>query len=169
MRAEQILVDLAKDNPTLVMERVGEVMLDEEYRWHFFIEEYRFLLQSLPLDPIKNWLRSVGAVGAQIIARNLPLPYLDETGKPLVPPITEFVLSEFEDDESTFREFCRGSHHLQIYSGDIASQEEKEAEIAKGFLNHPLRRVREWAEYEISSSKQQAKYWRQMDEESKIG
>ena len=71
-KAEQMLVDLAKQDPTLVMQRVGEVILDAEYGWHFEIEKYRFLIRKLPLDAMKKWLRSVGAVGAQRIARNLP-------------------------------------------------------------------------------------------------
>jgi hypothetical protein len=168
IRAEEILAELAESHPDLVMQRVGEVILSKEYVWYLPIEKHGFLIQSLPLEALKNWLRSVGAVGAQRIARNLPIPYLDESGKPVVPPLTEFVLSEFEDDERTFREFCLGSHSLQIYIGDVASQKQKEAEIAREFLNHPLPRVREWAEYEISRCEQDAKMWRQIDEESRI-
>jgi hypothetical protein len=166
--AEKILVELAKSHPKLVMQRVGELILSEEYGWHFSIEKYRFIIEYLPLDAMKDWLHSTGVAGSQRIARNLPIPYLDECGKPVVPPLTEFVLSEFEDDERTFREFCLGSHSLQMYIGDIASQKQKEAEIAREFLNHPLRRVREWAEYEISRCEQNAKMWRQIDEESRI-
>ncbi len=169
MIAEKMIVEFAKDRPDLVMQRLGKVILSEEYGWHFEIERYRFLIQNLPLDTMKKWLQSVGAIGAQHIARHLSIPYLDENSKPIVPPLTEFVLSEFENDEDTFRKFCISSHNLQIYRGDITYQKEKEAEIAKYFLNHPLRRVREWAEHEISSCKQEAKYWRQIDEESRIG
>ncbi|GAB1540622.1 hypothetical protein NUACC21_32910 [Scytonema sp. NUACC21] len=167
--AEQILVDLAKSYPEVVMQNVGEVILDEEYRWYFSIEKYRFLIQNLPLDAMKKWLCSVGTLGAQVIARNLPIPYLDDSGNPVVPPLTEFVLSEFEEDDTIFQQFCSGSHSLQVYMGDIASQKRKEAEIAIKFLHHPLRRVREWAEYEISNCEQDAEMWRQIDEEYMIG
>jgi hypothetical protein len=166
--AAEILVQLAKNQPNLVIQQVGEVILSEEYGWHFRIEKYRYLINSLPLDPLKNWLRSVGVLGSQRIASNLAIPYLDEHGNPVVPPLTEFVLSEFEDDERTFRSFCSGSHSLQVYVGDISSQKLKEVEIAEKFLNHPLRRVREWALYEISDSEQQAKFWEQLEEEWKI-
>jgi hypothetical protein len=166
--AEKILVELAKSHPKLVMQRVGELILSEEYGWHFSIEKYRFIIQYLPLDAMKDWLHSTGVVGAQRIARNLPIPYLDECGKPVVPPLTEFVLSEFEDDECTFREFCIGSRNRLNFVSDIESQKQKEAEVAREFLNHPQRRVREWAEYEISRCEQDAKMWRQIDEESRI-
>ena len=151
------------------MQRVGEAMLDEEYGWQFYAEKYRWLIQSIPFDAMKSWLHSTGAVGAQKIARGLPLPQLDENNKPIVARLTSFVLSEFESDERTFQEFCIGSHSLQPYVGDIASHKKREAEIAKKFLDYPLRRVREWAEYEISSCEQEIKYWGQINEEGKIG
>ncbi len=166
---EEILINMAKDHPDLVMNRLGEVIIDENQGWHFLIEDYRFLFQSLPLNALKNWLRSVGVVGARKIAINLPIPYLDENGQIVIPPLTEFVLSEFEDDEDTFQRFCKGAHSLQSYVGNIASQKKQEAEIAKKFLNHPLHRIREWALYEIDRCNQEAKYWQQSDEEIQIG
>ena len=169
--AEQILVDLAKSHAEVVMRRVGEIILDDEQAWRFEIGEYRFLIRNLPLDAIKQWLHSVGAAGARRIASQLALPYLDENDRPVVPPLTEFVLSEFEDDEDTFKKFCSGSHYsLQVYDGvsDLVSHKHKEAEIARNFLNYPLRRVREWAQYEIDSCQEDAKYWHQIEEESKI-
>ncbi|MEC4812581.1 MAG: hypothetical protein SAK29_04810 [Scytonema sp. PMC 1069.18] len=166
--AEQILVDFAKSYPDVVMQRIGEVILSEEYRWHFFTEKYRFLIQNLPIDAMKNWLDAVGHIGAQRIARNLAVPHLDENGNPVIPPLTEFILSEFEEDDTIFQKFCTGSHSLQMYMGDIASQKRQEAEIARKFLNHPLRRIREWAEYEIVSCEQDAKMWHRIDEESMI-
>ncbi len=167
--AEKILVELAKSHPDIVMQRVGKLILSEEYGWYFSIEKSRFLIQSLPLDAMKDWLHSTGVAGAQRIARNLPIPYLDDCDTPVVPPLTEFVLSEFEDDECTFREFCIGSRSLRGFVTDIESEKQKEAEVARKFLNHPLRRVREWAEHEISSAEQEAKMWRQIHEEERIG
>ncbi|WP_330205520.1 hypothetical protein [Cyanobacterium sp. Dongsha4] len=168
MRAEQILVDLAKSHPDLVMEKIGQIILDDKYRWHFKIEKYRFLIQNLPLAAIKQWLNSVGVTGARRISKQLALPYLDNNNQPVVPELTEFVLSKFEDDEETFRNFCISSHNLQVYLGDTVAHKNKEAEIAKSFLNHQLRRIREWASYEIESSRRDANYWRQISEEDKI-
>ncbi|MEM9272690.1 MAG: hypothetical protein AAGA80_06965 [Cyanobacteria bacterium P01_F01_bin.143] len=166
--AEQILVDLAKSHPNLVMQSVGDIILDDECGWHFEVEKYRFLIQNLPLEAMKQWLKSVGVLGARRIVKQLSLPYLDEDKNPVIPPLTEFVLSEFEDDEDVFRKFCISSHNLQMYSGDIALQKTKEAEIARDFLDHPLKRIREWAIDEIERCQQEAQYWTQIDEESKI-
>lgn len=170
IRAEQVLVDLAKTHPELVMDNVGKIILDDEYGWHFEIAKYRSLIQNLPLDAIKKWLRSVGIVGARRIAKQLSLPYLDwdNNSQPIVPPLTEFVLSEFEDDEETFKKFCVSSHNLQVYVGDTVAHKNKEVEIARSFLNHPLRRIREWASYEIDNCQRDAKYWQQINEETQI-
>lgn len=170
IRAEQVLVDLAKTHPDLVIDNVGKIILDDEYGWHFEIEDYRFLIQNLPLDAIKKWLRSVGIVGARRIAKQLYLPYLDwdNNSQPIVPPLTEFVLSEFENDEETFKKFCVSSHNLQVYVGDTVAHKNKEVEIARSFLNHPLRRIREWASYEIDNCQRDAKYWQQINEETQI-
>ena len=43
-----------------------------------------------------------------------------------------------------------------------------EAEVAKKFLNHPLRRIREWAVDEIETAKRQADWWRREKEERDI-
>lgn len=166
--AEIFLVEQANSHPNLVMEKVGNIILNDEYKWHFEIEKYSFLIQNIPLDAMKQWLISVGVVGAQRIARHLSLPYLDKNGQPVVPPLTQFVLSTFEKDDNTFRKFCSGSHNLQLYSGDIASHKNQEAEIAKSFLNYPLPRIKEWARYEIDRCQQEAKYWQQIDEETNI-
>ena len=69
--------------------------------------------------------------------------------RPSLHPLTEYVLREFETDDRTFNEFCAGVHSFQMYAGDIAATKEREADVAKLFLDHPLRRVREWARLEM--------------------
>jgi len=162
---EKILITFAQRDPEIVMKRVGEVILDDRYGWHFYIHVYRALVQALPVQTVKKWIKKHGVEAARRLARHLPVPYVDSDGKAIVPPLTEFVLETFEDDDQTFREFCAGVHGLQLYSGDIAAQHEKEAEVARKFLDHPLRRVREWAQIELESSLREAEEWHQIDEE----
>jgi hypothetical protein len=167
MGAEKFLVNSLDSFPNEVMKVVGNFLLNPG-KTYLVVEKYRFLIRSMPIELMKSWLQSVGVEGAQKIARSLPIPYLSDSGKPVVPPLTEFVLTEFEEDERTFRNFCMGSHSLQLYSGDIPTIHEKEGDVAKHFLTHSIRRIREWANYEITSSRQSAQYWRQLDEEDRI-
>ncbi len=162
---EKSLGALAHKSPDIVMERIGEVILDKKLGWHFYINSYRSLICSLPESTIINWVRKHGVEAARRIARHLPKPHLSSDGKPIVPPLTEFILTEYEDDERAFHEFCAGIHALETYSGNIAARHEEEAEIAKKFFGHPLRRISEWAQIEYDDAKREAKQWREYRQE----
>jgi hypothetical protein len=163
--AEEVLSQIASENPTICMEEIGKMILDTEKGWRFFVRKYTAIFQGLPEDVVAEWVRANGVEAARGVARHLPAPSLDAEGNPNVPHITEFVLREFEDDDRVFNEFCAGMHSFELYSGDIAAQHEEEARIAEKFLGHPLRRIREWAHLERENALHQAKQWRQRNEE----
>jgi hypothetical protein len=139
-------------------------MLDEERAWNFFSAKFH-IFTSLPVDIVTNWLNTHGVEAARKIARHLPAPALDATGAPLLPPLTEFVLATFGDDERVFVEFLAGVHSLQTYMGDIASLHDHEALIASKFLTHPISAVRRWARIELEESRLQAERRRMRQEE----
>lgn len=163
-QAEQLLQSWAAQNPKEVMDAVGALMLDEEKGWRFFASKFR-IFKTIPDEIIIEWLDSVGVKGAQKIARHLPTPFIDAKGEPRVPRVTEYVLSRFEDDRLTFSEFCAGTHSLQVYRGDIASQREQEADRVAPFLRHKLRRIREWAQYEQAAGAGDARHFREIEDE----
>lgn len=162
--AENLLSIWAATHPDEVMAGIGALMLDEKVGWHFHASKFRVFRAIKPRTVI-SWLESVGVQGARRIARHLPIPYIDASGAEVVPEVTEFVLSRFEDDDVTFREFCVGTHSFQLYWGDLAAQKEAEAAAVRPFLNHPLRRVREWARYEEQSTLRTAAWQRELDDE----
>jgi hypothetical protein len=82
--------------------------------------------------------------------------------------LTEFVLTRFEDDDLVFREFCAGTHSLQMYVGDIAGKRESEAASARPFFNHRLKRIRDWARYEYDSGIHEAQWHREIEDEAGI-
>ena len=164
-QAEGLLADMAKRNPELVMDVVGDAALDAEHGWYFQVGNYKQLIAAIPASVAINWLKRVGEPGAKRLARHLPPPFLDQHGKPGLHPLTAYVLKEFESDDSTFSEFCAGVHNLQLYSGDIAGQHEKEAGMARLFLRHELRRVREWAQSEERSALKRAELTRKDEQE----
>jgi hypothetical protein len=166
--ADTALQTLAAYAPQEVMKSVGEQMLDNKVGWRFFILGIDEILKALPESVVTAWLASAGVEGARRVARSLPVPYVDSLGNAIVPPLTAWVLQQFESDDRTFKEFCAGVHNLQVYSGDIAAQHESEAETARRFLDHPLRRVREWAAYEELSATRDAERSRQDEAEYRI-
>jgi hypothetical protein len=143
--AQQVLQKIAARSPEGVMDALGHLMLDEQVGWRFFIGDYQALFAAIP-DPVKQaWIEKTGVEGARRIARHLPPPGLDERGEPIVPTLTGWVLTQFEDDDRTFHEFVAGSNSFKVYGGDIAAEHEREALVARRFLDYPARRVREWA------------------------
>jgi len=165
--AENLLAIWAPEQPEKVLSGIGALMLDEKVGWKFFASRLG-IFHAIPANHVIRWLEGVGVKGARKLARHLPRPFVDASGAATVPPLTEFVLSHFEEDEPTFREFCAGTHSFQMYVGDIASQRESEAAAVRPFINHPLRRVREWARYENESGFREAAWHRERDDEMGI-
>lgn len=159
------LCKFAEKNPEIVMNAVGQVALPDDTGWKFHINKYDKLINALPVGVVLKWIRDNGEKAAKRLARHLPPPYINDHKRPIVPELTAFVLTEFEESEAVFNEFMAGTHSFQMYSGDIASQHLSEAEVAKKFLNDPIRRIREWAEFERASALKQAEYWRKQNEE----
>ncbi len=164
---EDVLAEFARKNPDAVVNSLGRIMLDEEKGWRFFVGGFRKVFQALPEETIQQWLEGAGVEAARHIARHLPEPYLSD-GAPVVPPLTAFVLTKYEQDDRVFREFAAGVDSFKTYWGDIASQLETEAETASKFLDHPIRRIREWAEVKVSDARHQAAREREEKEEMDI-
>lgn len=166
--AQKVLIDIGHANPQSVMEALGRVMLAPNSGVYLSVAVLRGLISGLPIEVVRQWLEATGVEGARRLARHLPVPELGPQGNPVVPELTEFVFTRFEDDDQTFRAFCAGAGSFREYVGEMAPQKEAEASFAKQFLRHRLLRIRQWARAEIESAKQQADYWRQFDDEQKI-
>ncbi|MGB6430358.1 MAG: hypothetical protein WBF06_07215 [Candidatus Acidiferrales bacterium] len=162
--AAKLLSSWATLYPDDVMTSVGEAMLNETTGWRFFASKFN-IFYAIPENIVIRWLESAGVQGARKIARHLPSPFLDATGEPEVPALTGYVLTRFEDDRMTFAEFCAGTR-TRFYVGDFASQREEEARAMKPFLRHPLKRIRQWAQYEQDSAAEEARIHREHDDES---
>jgi hypothetical protein len=165
--AENLLANWARTVPDQVMARIGALMLDDKTGWRFFASKIG-VFHAIPAEVVIKWLEMVGVKGAQRMARHLPKPFVDASGSPVVPMLTEFVLSRFEDDDLVYREFCAGTHSLQMYVGDIARQRETEAVSSRPFFNHRLKRIRDWARYEYDSGIHDAQWHREIEDEAGI-
>ncbi len=163
--AKRFLIEMAAAQPGLVMGALGEAFLDGESGALLQQSDLSTLIRSIPEPEVRAWIQAGGAPAARAIARHLVRPYVDDADTPVVPPLTEFVLQRFEDDDRVFRAFLLGTHAGQVYEGDIPAQYRDEERIARRFLSHPLRRVQEWAKSEAESARQHSKFWTERDEE----
>jgi len=165
-KAEKFLVESAQKFPREIMTHLGSQMMDEQAGWRFFVDEFRELVNAIPPDVISDWLNLCGVEGARKLARHLPVPFIDKEGASVVPELTAQVLTTYQDDDRVFREFLAGCHSFQMYGGDIAAHLSKEADFARRFLNHPLPRIREWAQYEVERAEREAEREAELAEES---
>jgi hypothetical protein len=163
--AEEFLIRLASTNPDAVMRRFGDALKSPVMSLRFRNHDVSRLLGSLPVYGIERWLEETGITGARGLARHLEAPHLDDEGRPVVPPLTAFVLERFADDEQVFREFCAGTRSVHTYHGELPTHLDHEADLARHFLRHPLKRLRAWARSKIQSVQQEAALWRQEEEE----
>ena len=165
--AESLLTELAPEHPELVMEELGNAMMSER-GWVFSVSKHSSLISALPIELVKGWLGRTGIEAARRVARHLPEPFLggNDGTTPEVPELTTFVLTQYENDDRTFEEFVSGFHSMQWYTGDIAAQHLREAEHARKFASHRLRRIREWARIEEEHGLAAARRWtREVDED----
>ncbi len=162
---KKVLESLAKKHPRVVMKHIGPVMLDPETAWRFHVDQYRGIFWSIDEGILKEWLQEHGVEAARALARHLQPPALDSNGEPLIPPLTEFVLSKFEEDDGVAAAFSAGVHGMEVGVGDLSGRFRELAEFARKFLGHPLRRVHEWAEGEVASCEADAKRFKQWEEE----
>jgi hypothetical protein len=166
--AERILIDLASSNPDDILNILGSALLAPGENVAPLVHTYTSVVRLVGDDRIIAWVQAHGLDGARAIARHLPQPFIDDTGSPVVPAMTAFVLREFEADDRVYQTFYSGTHNLRFYVGNIARHHEAEAAVADRFLSHPLRRIREWAQDERESALHKAAWFRRRDEEDFI-
>jgi hypothetical protein len=167
-QAEKFLAECAAEVPGEVMVALEQIMVDDRCKYHFFIDRYVDLFRALPVAEVARWLDRVGIEGARCIARHLPPPALDPEGRVQVPELTAYVLQRFEADEQTFEEFCAGVGSMELYWVEDGKKRERDAAVAEQFLDHPLRRIREWARYESVRARADAERERMEAEEEKV-
>ena len=163
-----ILAKLAASHPKTIMKVTGDVILDPDRGWGWAVGPRRAVFTSLAVDVVLEWLAEAGVEGARRIAYHLPSPSVGTDGTPVVPELTEQVLTAYGEDERVFARFLVGRHDLQGFSGEISTQYEAHARTAKAFLDHPSPVIRRWAESELSSSEAMAAEWRKREEDERF-
>jgi len=162
--AKRALIDLATTASEQVMEAIGRAILDPARGSLFRVFVLRGLFEAIGAETVRAWLEANGMEQALYIARHLASPHFDEAGCPIVPPLTEWLLTTFETDEGVFGEFCLGRHSNQARFGPVESRDELQRKLAP-FQDNPIRRVRDWVAYELAHRDAEAKWDAQSDDE----
>jgi hypothetical protein len=161
---ERYLADAAQRYPQTVMAELGAGLLAPATGWRLRLNDLVPVVAALPPATPRAWVEQLGLDGARSLARLLPAPHLVD-GVPTVPELTEFVLDRYGQDDRVFREFCAGAGSHGVRSGDIAGQYDRDAEVARKFLTHSCRAIREWAIQAEQIARAHADWLRKDDEE----
>jgi hypothetical protein len=155
--ATRVLVGLAPEHPSEVMESLGKGMMDSERGISLFIgDAITLIIRATPANVVIEWVRRMGNDAARAIARKLPLPFLDKAGQPIVPEVTLALLREFGSDEEVCVDFVSGSFRSDSWWGNGGDHFKAKAAVARQFLSHEDRCVRRWAEVEVQHCEQLA-------------
>ena len=150
-------------NPSLAMQAIGNSILDSNRLPMFGVCIYRGLFEPIGLDAVRNWIELNGTEHLEYIARHLQSPYIRQDGEVAMQDITRWLLDDQENNQEAFDCFLMGrSDGAFHWQGDQTVNKREEMEP---FLNHPLRRVRQWATYEIERVSGDAKFFQKMDDE----
>lgn len=140
-----------------VMSSLGKVMLNNN-NYIFYLHVFRGLFESIEIDIVKRWVQENGIEAARALARHIESPSRKENNECYIPPLTEWILSSYEWDDKLFSAFIAGRHTFEVINiSDAIKNHENLVVEMKPYLHHKLRRVRQWAEYEIRESEKMKK------------
>jgi hypothetical protein len=159
-----ILLELAAQYPRLVMEAVGRHLLDPGRQPFFSLHRFQGLFESIGLQEVQRWVTEHGHAPIRHIAYQLDSPCLLQDNKLFIPPVTEWVMTQFGADDRVFREFCAGRHAFQVRVGHARDRRAELERTLAPFLEHPLHWVRRWAEWELKENEYEAKLDDYMDD-----
>lgn len=154
--ALDVLKQLAKPQPQMVMQAVGARALDKNAQPFFGICQIPGLFEAIGVQILETWVEEHGTEYLRYFARHLDSPSVQD-GQTIIPPVTEWIFTKFEQDDQIFRQFCSGRHFLEVRSGHARDRRGELEKAMQPFLNHRLRRVREWARYELDMNERDSK------------
>jgi hypothetical protein len=152
----KVLIDLARQNPQLVMESIGKRLLDTARRPFFNLRRFEGLFEVIGPQEVQRWVTENGSEPIPYIAYQLDTPRLQDD-EPFIPPVTEWVMGQFGTDDRVFREFCAGRHAFEVQEGHARSRRAELERSISPFLEHPLPWVRRWAEWELKENEYEAR------------
>lgn len=149
-KAVELLSQIAGDYPELVWKHFNSALLSNKH-YAFQHVPFKMVISAIQEKLILEWLAVHGLKGARRIACHLPAPFVNESGSPVVPSLTDHVLREYADDKQVMAAFFVGVHGTEFWCGNAAERFRAEAEQAKKFLTHDNPGIRKWAESEVRS------------------
>lgn len=152
---DELIIKCAEIAPAVVMKVLGEMFQDDQKYTIYSVNRHEGVFETIGIKAIEEWHQANGDKSLARIASHLTGPSLDENGGVVLSEVLNWLFTAHEYNDSVFQGFLDGRHRLEAWFGDEkASAVENQMQV---FKKHSLRRVREWADFEI-------KHWRHMQE-----
>ncbi len=156
--AEEVIKELATSFPHEVMLALGSRMLDETTASLFSIDVYRGLFEAVGVDEVRQWVEEHGEQAARRVARHLAGPHIDENGNPVIPEVTDWLLTKYGNNRKVFTEFCMGQHSGEVRVGHARDRRESLHSLVDPFVDHKKQWVRDWARHELESFREEVQW-----------
>jgi hypothetical protein len=153
---DPILVKAATLEPNEIMDLLGEILLDEGTRTFFEMARHEGVFESIGERIIEEWIAKDRRDYLGNIASHVASPFVGSLGQVELPKVLEWLFTVYEDDNEMFDGYLSGRHRLNVGVGKIDVTQVEHA--MRPFLGHALRRVKEWAEWEIEQAKREQEW-----------
>ena len=129
----------------LILRLLGESMLNPKRKLKS--KAYRGFFDKFEIGSVKKWIDIDSKVRAPLIAYHLSSPSINND---IVTPMTEFVLSNYCQNEKVLQEFCTGEYNLVVYSVEsIYSQKDIWNDLLEKYRKSNITFLRKWADYNL--------------------
>ena len=163
--ALSMLSEILRSHPVEAMNILEVKILGIDHEDRRLLGDLLSLFGADQIETVQRLVRKLGIIGARALARHVSAPYPTTEDPIHVPPMTAWLLDEFEEDDDVFGLFCAARHSNRHYYGGIARYFIGTEERVAPYLKHPLRRIREWAQNEIDHAKDMIEWDRQIESE----
>ncbi|QDU21283.1 ATP-binding protein [Urbifossiella limnaea] len=159
----EVLAAAGRVAPRGVMNVIGAAILDPARRGIFGVDVFHGLFEAIGVAEVRRWVEAHGPEALRWVARHLDSPSVGPAGEVVIPAVTHWLFTDREGDQEAFELYLMGRHSGAFIATDDMA--DRTRAVMAPFTSHPLRRVREWAEYEIRSAEQHTDWLRRENEE----
>lgn len=163
--ALSMLGEILRSHPTEAANVLEAKILSIDHEDRRLLGDLLSLFGVDQIETVQRLVRKLVVTGARALAEHISAPYPTAEDPIHVPPMTAWLLDEFEEDDYVFGLFCAARHSNQIYVGGMERYFIGTEERVSPYLKHPLRRIREWAQNEIDYAKFMIEWDRQLESE----
>jgi len=161
-RLDELVIRCAQIDKKAVMEALGQMLKDDGKNAIYSLHRHDGVFESIGVSAIEEWIAANGEKSLQHIASHLASPGSNKAGEIVLSDLLQWLFTTHEFDDSVFQGFLSGRHRLQSWWGDDKAKEvERQMQV---FLSSEIRRVREWATWEIVHWKHMQDRFDEMDE-----